>query len=169
MATPISCRRPRSAYVLGVGLTRFLKPRRQRTYPDLGFEAGVKAMLDAHITYDDVQVGVACYCYNDTTCGQRVFYQFGMTGIPIYNTNNACATGSTGIQLATTFVRGGSVDVVLVVGFESMAPGSIKSVWSDQPDPLELETKMMFDTHGKFNSPRNAQFFAHAGREYMKK
>ncbi|KIW18374.1 hypothetical protein PV08_02662 [Exophiala spinifera] len=158
-----------NAYVLGVGVTKFIKPRQLRTYPELGFEAGTKALLDAHITYDDVQAGVACYCYGDTTSGQRIFYQFGMTNIPIYNTNNACATGSTGLQLARTLVKGGIVDVAMVIGFETMKPGSIKSVWDDRPSPMGLGTKIMEDTYGKHNSPRNAQFFANAGREYMEK
>lgn len=39
-----------NAYVIGVGLTQFLKPRRTREYPELGFEAGAKAMLDAGVT-----------------------------------------------------------------------------------------------------------------------
>jgi sterol carrier protein 2 len=60
------------AFVLGVGLTPFIKPRRSREYPELGFEAGVKAMLDAQINFDDVEMGVACYCYGDTTSGQRM-------------------------------------------------------------------------------------------------
>lgn len=55
------------AYVLGVGLTQFLKPRRTREYPELGYEAGVKALIDAKINYDAVQQGIACYCYGDTT------------------------------------------------------------------------------------------------------
>ncbi|EXJ77674.1 acetyl-CoA acyltransferase [Capronia epimyces CBS 606.96] len=157
------------AYVLGVGLTEFIKPRRLRPYPELGFEAGTKALLDAHITYDDVQTGVACYCYGDTCSGQRVFYQFGMTNIPIYNTTNACATGSTGLQLARTLVRGGIVDVVLVIGFETMMPGSLKSMWPDRPSPMGLASHMMNETRGRFDSPRNAQLFANAGREYMEK
>jgi sterol carrier protein 2 len=41
-------------YVLGVGLTKFIKPRGLVDYSELGFEAGVKAMLDAHINYDEV-------------------------------------------------------------------------------------------------------------------
>lgn len=61
-----------NVYVLGVGLTKFIKPRKQRFYPEMGYEAGVKAMLDAQITYDDVETGVACYCYGDTTSGQRI-------------------------------------------------------------------------------------------------
>ncbi|KAM0706643.1 hypothetical protein Q7P35_005971 [Cladosporium inversicolor] len=177
------------AYVLGVGMTPFIKPRKQRMYPELGFEAGVKAMLDAQVNYDDVETAVACYCYvrakalltsnslklladidqGDTTSGQRVFYQFGMTGIPVYNTNNACATGSAGLHLARTLVKNGAADCVLVVGFEQMNPGSIKSVWSDRPSPMGLATELMEETRGKFDTPRNAQYFANAGREYMEK
>ncbi|KAG6300138.1 sterol carrier protein 2 [Claviceps aff. purpurea] len=87
-------------YVLGVGMTKFIKPRHQVDYTQLGFEAGIKALLDAHINYDSIEQGIACYCYGDSTCGQRVFYQFGMTKIPLYNVNNNCSTGSTGLAMA---------------------------------------------------------------------
>ena len=50
--------------------------------------------------------------------------------------NNACATGSTGLHMARTLVRSGAADCVLVIGFEQMSPGSIKSVWSDRPSPM---------------------------------
>lgn len=68
-------------YVVGVGLTKFIKPRGLVDYPDLGFEAGVKALLDAGINYDEVQQGIACYVYGDSTCGQRVFYRFGTLAV----------------------------------------------------------------------------------------
>ncbi|KAK4542922.1 hypothetical protein LTR36_006111 [Oleoguttula mirabilis] len=71
--------------------------------------------------------------------------------------------------MARTLVRSGAVDCVLVIGFEQMSPGSIKSVWSDRPSPMGLSTQMMEDTRGKHDSPRNAQYFANAGREYMEK
>ena len=45
----------------------------------MGFEAGVKAMLDAQINYDDVEMGVACYCYGDTTSGQGKSKKMGVT------------------------------------------------------------------------------------------
>ncbi|KAF2093284.1 thiolase-like protein [Rhizodiscina lignyota] len=157
------------AYVLGVGLTKFIKPRGQRGYPEMGYEAGVKAMLDAKINYDDVETGVACYCYGDTTSGQRIFYQFGMSTIPIYNTNNACATGSTGLHLARTLIKNGAVDCALVIGFEQMSPGSIKSVWHDRPSPMGLSMRMMDETRGVDKTPPNAQYFANAGKEYMEK
>lgn len=158
-----------NAYVLGVGLTEFIKPRGMRTYAELGFEAGIKALLDAHITYDSVEVGIACYCYGDTTSGQKTFYQFGMTGIPIYNTNNACSTGSTGLHMARTLIKGGMADCIMVIGMETMKPGPISSPWNDRPSPMSLSMKMMQDTRGLDSSPRNAQLFGNAGREYMEK
>jgi len=91
------------------------------------------------------------------------------TSIPIYNTNNACATGSTGLHLARTLVKNGAIDCALVIGFEQMQPGSIKSTWSDRPSPMGLSMRMMADTRGISNSPPNAQYFANAGLEYMEK
>lgn len=158
-----------NAYVLGVGLTEFIKPRGKRAYTELGFEAGIKALLDAHVTYDDVDIGIACYCFGGTTAGQRTFYQFGMTNIPIYNTNNACATGSTGLQMARMLVKGGAADCVMVIGMETMAPGPIKGEVSDRPSPMGLSMQMMNETRGVSDSPRNAQMFGNAGREYMEK
>jgi len=45
-------------YVLGVGMTKFVKPRGKVDYTELGFEAGVKAMLDAKISYEFVSPGL---------------------------------------------------------------------------------------------------------------
>ena len=139
-------------------------------YHELGFEAGVKALLDAHINYDEVQTGIACYCYGDSTCGQRVFYQFGMTGVPIYNVNNNCSTGSTGLHMARNLVRGGGgLDCIMVVGFEKMFPGSLQSFWQDRVNPTGRSGDMMRATKGVTNAPSAAQMFGNAGREYMEK
>ncbi|EJP63391.1 nonspecific lipid-transfer protein [Beauveria bassiana ARSEF 2860] len=162
----MAAREKTPAYVLGVGMTEFIKPRNLRDYPELGYEAGIKAMLDAQINYDDVQTGIACFNYGDSTCGQRVFYQFGMTSIPIINTGNACATGSAGLYLARTMVRSGALDCVLVVGFEKMEPGHIKDKWTDRAKPTQLSRQMMEDMCGTAPGPLNAQYFGNAAREY---
>lgn len=156
-------------YVLGVGMTKFIKPRGKVDYTELGFEAGVKAMLDAHINYDDVDQGVACYCYGDSTCGQRVFYQFGMTQIPIYNVNNNCSTGSTGLYLGRTIIGHGGADCVLVVGFEKMMPGSLNNFFKDRSNPIETTHGMMEATRGLTKAPGAAQIFGNAGREYIER
>lgn len=165
----MATREPIPTYVLGVGMTEFIKPRGLRDYPELGYEAGIKAMLDAQINYDDVQTGIAGFNYGDSTCGQRVFYQFGMTSIPIVNTGNACATGSAALYLARTMIRAGALDCVLVVGFEKMEPGPIRDKWTDRAKPTQLSRQMMEDMRGPAPGPPNAQYFANAGREYMEK
>lgn len=48
-----------------------------------------------------------------------------MTGIPIYNVNNNCSTGSSALLLAQQLVAGGVADCVLAVGFEKMKRGSL--------------------------------------------
>jgi len=156
-------------YVLGVGMTKFVKPRGKVDYTELGFEAGIKALLDAQINYDDVDQGVACYCYGDSTCGQRVFYQFGMTQIPIVNVNNNCSTGSTGLHLARQAVAYGAADCVMVVGFEKMMPGSLNAFFNDRENPTGTSGKMMAATRGFTKAPGAAQLFGNAGREYMEK
>ncbi|KAK6845487.1 Non-specific lipid-transfer protein [Apiospora arundinis] len=156
-------------YVLGVGMTKFIKPRGKVDYTELGFEAGVKAMLDAQINYDDVEQGIACYCYGDSTCGQRVFYQFGMTQIPIVNVNNNCSTGSTGLAMARTTIAYGGADCILVVGFEKMMRGSLQSFFNDRENPTGTSGMMMAETRGVTNAPGAAQMFGNAGREYMEK
>lgn len=161
--------RNQPCYVLGVGMTKFIKPRGKVDYTELGFEAGVKAMLDAQINYDDVDQGIACYCYGDSTCGQRVFYQFGMTQIPIFNVNNNCSTGSTGLAIARNVISHGGADCVLVVGFEKMMPGSLQSFWQDRSNPTGTTAEMMKATRGVTNAPGAAQMFGNAGREYMEK
>lgn len=114
-------------YVIGVGLTQFLKPRGKVSYTELGLQASVKALIDANLTYDAIEQAYCGYIYGDSTCGQRVLYQLGMTQIPIVNVNNNCSTGSTALWMGRNAIRGGA-DCVLCVGWEEMEPG-IYPVW----------------------------------------
>ncbi|PGH03188.1 sterol carrier protein 2 [Blastomyces parvus] len=155
-------------YVLGVGMSPFLKPNPNRDYPQMGLEAGTKALLDAGITYDEVEQGFACYAYGDSTSGQRVFYQFGMTGIPIINVNNACATGSSGLYLARQSLSLGGADVALVIGFEKMMAGRLKKFFTDRSLPQGLHAEKMFDLNPN-SEPGNISLFGNAGLEYIEK
>lgn len=42
-----------------------------------------QALIDAGLTYDHVETAAVGYCYGDSTCGQRVLYQLGLTQIPV--------------------------------------------------------------------------------------
>ena len=92
-----------------------------------------------------------------------------MTQIPIYNVNNNCSTGSTGIKMARDMVTHGVADVVMVVGFEKMAAGSLQSNFRDRTNPTGTTGEMMRETRGITNAPGAAQMFGNAGREYMER
>jgi hypothetical protein len=49
----------------------------------MGKEAGLKALLDAKISYKDIDQVTVGYVYGDSTAGQRAVYEIGLTGIPI--------------------------------------------------------------------------------------
>ncbi|CAO1625821.1 unnamed protein product [Parajaminaea phylloscopi] len=166
---------PRKAYVVGVGMTKFDKPRGERDYPELGLEASVKALIDAGITYDQVETAAVGYCYGDSTCGQRALYQLGMTGIPIVNVNNNCSTGSSAFAFAANAIQSGQAECALALGFEKMAPGSLGSAWDDRAAPMEGTMSQLFEIEGDKEyetedfGPFAARIFGAAGQEYCEK
>src|SRR5690242_1925766 len=100
-------------------MTKFEKPgRREWDYPDMAREAGSKALADAGVPYDSIEQAFVGYVYGDSTSGQRAVYQLGLSGIPIYNVNNNCSTGSTALFMAKQMVEGGLIECGLALGFE---------------------------------------------------
>lgn len=81
----------------------------------------------------------------DSTCGQRALYEVGMTGIPIYNVNNNCSTGSTALFMARNLVRGGQADCVLALGFEKMERGSLSNKVTSVANCISLQEQFIAD------------------------
>lgn len=160
----------RKVYVIGVGMTKFEKPfSREWDYPDMAKEAGQKALADAGISYEEVEQAAVGYCYGDSTCGQRALYELGLTGIPIYNVNNNCATGSTALFMAKQLVEGGISDCALALGFEKMEKGSLGAKYTDRTNPMDKHAKVMIELRGFAPAPVAPQMFGNAGREHMEK
>ncbi|MFE2962230.1 lipid-transfer protein [Streptomyces sp. NPDC059340] len=161
------------AYVAGVGMTRFEKPEtRDWQYWDMVREAGSAALADAGITYAEVEQVPVGYCFQPSTAGQRAAYELGLTGVPVYNVNNNCATGSSALMLARQFVEGGVADCVLALGFEKMKRGALGG-GADGGDfstsPVARHYGVMAARHGFEMSPPTAQIFGDAAREHMEK
>ena len=76
---------------------------------------GLMALSDAGINYSAIEACVASYCYGEPTCGQRAVYELGLTGIPVFNVNNNCSSGSSALMLARSLVKSG-MDCVLALG-----------------------------------------------------
>jgi sterol carrier protein 2 len=160
----------RKVYVVGVGMTKFEKPgSKEWDYPDMALEAGTRALEDAGIPFAEVEQACVGYCYGDSTCGERAVYTLGMTGIPIYNVNNNCATGSTALYMAKQFVEGGLADCVLALGFEKMEKGSLGIKFTDRTNPMDRHAKLMIETRGFAKAPAAPQFFGNGGREHMER
>jgi acetyl-CoA acetyltransferase len=149
-------------------MTKFHKPG-QMDYPVLAKEAGEQALKDARVGYDQIQQAFVGYVYGDSTCGQRAVYQLGLTGIPVYNVNNNCSTGSTALMLGWQAVAGGMSECVLALGFEKMEKGSLGAKYGDRTNPLDRHMLTMNELQGFAPAPPAAQLFGGAGREHMKK
>ncbi|WP_353942262.1 lipid-transfer protein [Streptomyces sp. HUAS MG91] len=161
------------SYIVGVGMTKFEKPEsRDWQYWDMVREAGGAALSDAGIAYGDVQQVPVGYCFQASTAGQRAAYELGLTGVPVYNVNNNCATGSTALMMARQFVEGGISDCVLALGFEKMQRGALGG-GADGGDfktsPVARHYGIMAARHGFEMSPPTAQIFGDAAREHMEK
>ncbi|MFD9632275.1 lipid-transfer protein [Streptomyces violascens] len=169
------------SYIVGVGMTKFEKPEsRDWQYWDMAKEAGSAALADAGIDYGLVEQVPVGYCFQASTAGQRAVYELGLTGVPVYNVNNNCATGSSALMLARQFVEGGISDCVLALGFEKMKRGALGG-GSDggargeaanaggKTSPVARHYGIMAARHGFEMSPPTAQIFGNAAREHMER
>ncbi|HWD32557.1 MAG: lipid-transfer protein [Pseudomonas sp.] len=156
--------------IAGVGMIPFVKPGQSETYAVMGEQAVRLALADAGVGYESVQQAYASFVFGDSTCGQRVLYNVGMTGIPVINVNNNCASGSTALFLANQAIASGMVDIVLAFGFEQMIPGAIGSAFPDRPSPLELFLDQCDEAiPGASEIPAALRIFGSAGVEHMKR
>lgn len=158
----------RSVHVAGVGMIPFTKPGASEAYNVMGTQAARQALADAGLDYALVEQAYVGYVFGDSTAGQAAIYGVGLTGIPVVNVNNNCATGSTALFLARQAVASGAVECALALGFEQMVPGPLKGAWTDRPSPLMQFIGTMTEAQGYDAAvPRAAQFFGGAARAYM--
>jgi acetyl-CoA acetyltransferase len=159
----------RNVYVAGVGMIPFTKPGKSEPYTVMGARAAEQALKDAGVPYDAVQQAYVSYVYGDSTAGQAAIYGVGLTGIPVFNLNNNCSSGSSALFLARQAVASGIAECAIALGFEQMVPGALKGAYDDRPSPMARFAQVMQDLQGfEPDKPRAAQFFGGAGRDYMK-
>jgi sterol carrier protein 2 len=153
--------------VIGVGMVEFGKPGKSDPYDVMATNAAKRALEDAGVSYAEIEQAYAGYVFGDSTCGQKALYGVGLTGIPIFNVNNNCSTGSSALMLAAQAIRGGTVDCVIAVGFEQMEKGALGSKYDDRPNPMEKHVGVMTEIQSITQAPLTAQIFGGAGREYQ--
>ena len=154
-------------YVVGVGMVPFAKPGRHAPYHEMAAQAARAALTDAGLAYEQVQQAYVGYVYGDSTAGQRALYEVGMSGIPVFNVNNNCSTGSTALFLARQAVAGGAADCALALGFEHMNPGALGTVFQDRPSPFERFDAATQELVGQDGIPFALRYFGGAGKAHM--
>lgn len=145
-------------YIVGVDMIPFGRfPH--RTVPDLAAEAALLALADAGIGIRDID---AVYCGNLIESmhmiGQRMLKIIGLTGVPVTNVANACATGATAFRDGVISIQAGVHDMVLAVGVEQLGRGLLGGGAEDD-----------FNPEGVFGSMSNPAMFAKQGMEHTAK
>ncbi len=112
-------------YVAGIAMTVFGR-HLERSLHDLAGEALQHALRDAGCAAADI--GAAYYSGMTNGAlqgqisvpGQVIFSKIGIERIPVFNVENACASGSSAFHLALQSLRAGATDVALAIGAEKM-------------------------------------------------
>lgn len=134
-------------WIAGVGMTTF-GIHDELSNHDLARWAVRSALSDAGAQLDSIDAaffGTAAHGFLERQAmvsGQIALRSMGFQSIPVYNVENACATGASALSLAVTQVRAGEADVALAVGAEKMHVGD--------PD----RTMALFDTAYDVSDPR---------------
>lgn len=155
------------AFVAGVGMIPFVKPGASDPYNLMGASAARLALTDAGIAFEAIQQAYVGYVYGDSTSGQKALYAVGLTGIPVFNVNNNCSTGSTALYLARQAIESGAAECVLALGFEQMNPGALGTVFNDRPSPFEDFDRQAETLVGMPDLPLALRYFGGAGLAHM--
>lgn len=114
-----------SIYIAGIAMTVFGR-HLERSLHDLAGEALQGALKDAGCQVSDIGAAFYAGVTNGplqgqiSIPGQVVLAKLGVHSIPIFNVENACASGSSAVHLAVQSLKAGSTDVALAIGAEKM-------------------------------------------------
>ena len=107
--------------IVGASMTRFTK-QAEKGHEGLGAEAVRGALASAGLEARDVQAAFCGTVAGGAATGQRVLKRLGVTGVPIINIENACASSSTSLLNAIAWIKAGMCDVAMAFGVEILSP-----------------------------------------------
>ncbi len=128
-------------FIVGVGMTRFGRLS-EHDVKSLTRWAVNDAIKDAGAELRDIEVAYFANAAQGHMEGQHMIRgqlalrAMGISGIPVINVENACASASTALNLAVSALKAGQADVALAVGAEKMVSankalmfGTFDSAW----------------------------------------
>ena len=120
-----------NAFVWGAGTSKFGR-QPEKSSAELVWEAVTEAIADADArSFDAVFLGS---CYGEPGVAPRVLAGLGLTGVPIYSLESACASSSNAFHEANHAVRSGRYGTVLVVGVDHLSSRFTGAIEVDERD-----------------------------------
>lgn len=127
----------RGVRVQGVGIHAFGRWSEKSTI-EMCQVAMDAALQDADIEFTDVEAAYLGAEFSGFFDGRMIVQSMGWTGIPITQTQQACASGSAAFREAYYAVASGRFDVVLVTGYEKMGNGLLTGGNPDSDNEFQL-------------------------------
>lgn len=112
-------------YIAGVGMTLFGR-HLDKSIHDLSSQAVALALRDAGATSAVIEAVFFSSATNGALQGQHSIpgpiaaRRAGLSGVPVFSVENACASGSSAFNLAVQAIKAGAADVALALGAEKM-------------------------------------------------
>jgi benzoylsuccinyl-CoA thiolase BbsB subunit len=109
-----------AVYVIGAGMTQF-KPHPQTEVHELARQAAWAAICEAGIEPRAIELAYAGHAYQGQCFGQKVLLRIGVTGLPVINCENACASGASAVYGVFNAIKAGQIDIGIAIGAEKLA------------------------------------------------
>jgi acetyl-CoA acetyltransferase len=157
-------------WILGIHMTKFGK-HPDKDAIDLASEAALGALADAGVGIRQMGILAAGNLLGGGHLGQQLQKQIGQTGIPVYNVQNACATGATALRTAIMAVKAGEADYGLAVGVEKLAGAGLLAGGSRKSDSDRWTPSGRYGAvapvDGRIGTETMPGVFAQIGMEYL--
>jgi acetyl-CoA C-acetyltransferase len=141
--------------IVGIGLSPFGRHEGVSGLAQ-GAAAARHALEDAGLTWSNMQFATGGS--QDAGNADTMVNVLGLSGLPFFNVENACATGGSSLSVACSLIRSGEYDVGLVVGFDKHPRGAFG------PDPADWNVGAWYGESGLMLT---TQFFAMKIQRYL--
>jgi acetyl-CoA C-acetyltransferase len=121
-----------------------------------GAAAVRRALGDAGLAWSDVQFATGGS--QDAGNADTMVNVLGLTGLPFFNVENACATGGSSLSVACSLIGSGAYQLGVVVGFDKHRRGAF------DPNPADWG---LGDWYGEIGLMLTTQFFAMKIQRYL--
>lgn len=134
----------RELAIVGIGMHPWGKFP-EKTVHQLNLEVAQMALKDANMEWKEIQ---ALFAGQDPWAGIQgmlagcaLAQNLGLSGIPVTNNYNACATGGYALRAAHLYITSGLIDTALVVGGSISPKGAFGTTRYDEFDETDLDSQ----------------------------